>query len=283
MVGKKAMSLPVKIRQNWISEDPEYSIRRQCRLAGISRNNFYYAPVVESKETLDLMSLIDERYLNRPDYGSPRMTDWLQDQGYGVNRKRVARLMRLMGLQAITPGPDTSKPCTAHKVYPYLLRGVAITHPNQVWSTDITYIPMKGGFLYLTAVIDWFSRYVLSWELSNSMESHFCVVALERAMSRGVQPQIFNTDQGSQFTSKEFTEVLQSHEVAISMDGKGRALDNVFIERLWWTVKYEDIYPKDYLDGKSLSDGLTAYFRYYNEERKHSKLDNQTPGQVYLN
>ena len=277
------MSLPVQTRQNWISEDPEYSIRRQCRLAGISRNSFYYEPMVESEENLRLMRLIDKRYLDRPDYGSPRMTDWLQDQGYAVNRKRVARLMQLMGLQAITPGPHTSKPGIGHKVYPYLLRGVAITHPNHVWSTDITYIPMKAGFLYLTAVIDWYSRYVLSWELSNSMDSHFCVVALERAMSRGSQPQIFNTDQGSQFTSKEFTEVLKSRDIAISMDGKGRALDNVFIERLWWTVKYEDIYAKDYLDGKSLFDGLTAYFRYYNEERKHSNLDKQTPAQVYLN
>ena len=257
------MSLPVETRQNWISQDSEYSIRRQCRLAGISRNRFYYEPVVESEENLHLMRLIDERYLTRPDYGSPRMTDWLQGQGHTVNRKRVARLMHLMGLQAITPGPHTSKPGAGHKVYPYLLRGVEITHPNQVWSTDITYIPMKHGFLYLTAVIDWFSRYVLSWELSNSMDCHFCVVALERAMSRGGQPQIFNTDQGAQFTSNEFTEVLKSHDIAISMDGKGRALDNVFIERLWWTVKYEEIYPKDYLDGKSLFDGLTAYFRYY--------------------
>ena len=277
------MSLPVQTRQNWISEDPGYSIRRQCPLAGISRNSFYYEPMVESEENLHLMGLIDKRYLDRPDYGSPRMTDWLQDQGYVVNRKRVARLMQLMGLQAITPGPHTSKPGSGHKVYPYLLRGVAITHPNQVWSADITYIPMKRGFLYLTAVIDWFSRYVLSWELSNSMDSHFCVVALERAMSRGVQPDIFNTDQGSQFTSKDFTEVLHSGNISISMDGKGRALDNVFIERLWWTVKYEDIYAKDYLDGKSLFDGLTTYFRYYNEERKHSKLDKQTPAQVYFN
>ena len=176
------MSLPVQTRQNWLSEDPEYSIRHQCRLAGISRTSLYYEPMVGSEENLRLMRLIDKRYLDRPDYGSPRMTDWLQDQGYAVNRKRVARLMNLMRLQAITPGPHTSKPGRGHKVYPYLLRGVSITHPNQVWSTDITYIPMKGGFLYLTAVIDWFSRYVLSWELSNSMDSHFCIVALERAM-----------------------------------------------------------------------------------------------------
>jgi len=276
------MSLPVQTRQNWVLEGTNYSIRRQCRLAGISRNSVYYKPITESEENLQLMRLIDEQYLNRPYYGSPRMTDWLREKGHAVNRKRVARLMRLMGLQAITPGPHTSKPMAGHKVYPYLLRGVDITHPNQVWSTDITYIPMRHGFLYLTAVIDWFSRYVLSWELSNTMDCQFCIVALERAMDRDVEPEIFNTDQGSQFTSNEFTQVLQSREIAISMDGKGRALDNVFIERLWWTVKYEEIYPKEYLDGESLFNGLDKYFRYYNEERKHSKLDKQTPAEVYF-
>lgn len=277
------MSLPMQTRQGWVSEDIDYSIRRQCRLAGISRNCVYYKPVPESEENLQLMRLIDERYLHRPYYGSPRMTDWLRDKGYAVNRKRVARLMRLMGLKAITPGPHTSQPNPEHKVYPYLLEGLQIKHPNQVWSTDITYIPMRHGFLYLTAVIDWFSRYVLSWELSNSMESQFCVVALERAMNTDTQPEIFNTDQGSQFTSREFTQVLHRRNIAISMDGKGRALDNVFIERLWWTVKYEEVYPKEYLDGKSLFNGLEAYFRYYNQERKHSKLDKQTPAQVYFN
>ena len=211
------------------------------------------------------------------------MRDHLVKQGFSVGRHQVRKLYQLMGIQSVSPGPHTSQPNKQHPVFPYLLREPDITHAHQVLSTDITYIPMKGGFLYLTAVIDWYSRYVLSWELSNSMDSHFCVVALERAMSRGGQPQIFNTDQGSQFTSKEFTEVLQSRDIAISMDGKGRALDNVFIERLWWTVKYEDIYPKDYLDGESLFDGLTAYFRYYNEERKHSKLDKQIPAQVYFN
>jgi putative transposase len=277
------MSLPVHTRQNWIETDINYSIRRQCRLAGLSRNCVYYQPVVENEENLHLMRLMDEQYLKRPYYGSPRMTDWLREQGYVVNRKRVSRLMRIMGLQAITPGPHTSKPGRGHTVYPYLLKGLEITRPNQVWSTDITYIPMRHGYLYLTAVIDWYSRYVLSWEISNSMDSGFCIVALERAMESAAQPEIFNTDQGSQFTSKEFTQVLQRSNIAISMDGKGRAVDNVFIERLWWTVKYEEVYPKEYADGESLHHGLEAYFSYYNQERKHSKLDKRTPADVYYN
>ena len=283
MAGKKVISLPVQTRQKWICQEGDYSLRRQCRLAGISRNNVYYKPVVESAENLKLMRLIDKCYLKHPYYGSPRMTDWLCDQGYRVSRKRVVRLMRIMGLQAITPGPHTSKPACGHKVYPYLLKDLEITHPNQVWSTDITYIPMRHGYLYLTAVIDWYSRYVLSWELSNTIDSGFCVTALERAMSSDAEPEIFNTDQGSQFTSTEFTGVLKSRDIAISMDGKGRALDNVFIERLWWSVKYEDVYPKDYEDGESLFNGLDAYFRYYNQERKHSKLDKRTPAEVYFN
>ena len=276
------MILPLATRQSWIAGDSRYSIRRQCRLAGVSRSRFYYRPVKQTEENLEMMRLIDERYLQRPEYGYPRMTDWLNEQGYAVNHKRVARLMRLMGLQAITPGPHTSKPSPGHKVYPYLLRGVAITHPNQVWSSDITYIPMRGGFLYLTAVIDWFSRYVLSWELSNSMDTQFCLVALERAMENDAWPQIFNTDQGSQFTCNEFTKALLDRDIKISMDGRGRALDNVFIERLWWTLKYEEIYPKEYSDGESLFHGLDAYFRYYNYERAHSKLDKQTPSEVYF-
>lgn len=226
------------------------------------------------------MRLIDERYLRYPDYGSPRMTDWLKAQGYQVNHKRVERLMKLMGLQAITPGPHTSRPNPAHPVFPYLLNDVAIKRRNQVWSADITYIPMRRGFLYLVAVIDWWSRYVLAWELSNSMDSSFCVDALQKALLVA-SPEIFNTDQGSQFTSQEFTGVLQENEIAISMDGKGRALDNVFIERLWWTVKYEDVYPKAYSDGIELYHGLTRYFRYYNEERGHSSLDKRTPAEVY--
>jgi putative transposase len=282
MVGKKTMSLPVSDRRNWVEADSNYSIRRQCKLAGISRTPFYYEAVPESEENLLLMRLIDERYMCHPEYGVPRMTDWLCDQGEHVNHKRVARLMQLMGLQAITPGPHTSKPTKGHKIYPYLLRNVDITSVNQVWSTDITYIPMRSGFMYLTAVIDWYSRYVLSWELSNSMDSDFCVSALKQALSDYGNPDIFNTDQGAQFTSKEFTGVLLDQEILISMDGRGRALDNVFIERLWWTVKYENIYPKDYDNGHSLYSGLDRYFSYYNEERKHSKLDKKTPSKIFF-
>lgn len=250
-------------------------------MAGLSRTSFYYEPVPESDENLMLMRLIDEQYMRHPEYGSPRMTDWLSDQGHAVNNKRVARLMRLMGLQAITPGPHTSKPSSNHKIYPYLLRGVKINKTNQVWSTDITYIPMWKGFMYLVAVIDWYSRYVITWEISNSMENSFCVCALEKALGKGT-PSTFNTDQGSQFTSHEFVDKLLSKDILVSMDGRGRALDNVFIERLWWTVKYENIYPKDYTDGKTLYEGLKKYFRYYNEERKHSSLDKRTPAEVFF-
>ena len=227
------------------------------------------------------MRLIDEQYMRHPEFGYPRMTGWLRDEGYEVNHKRVARLMRCMGLQAITPGPHTSKPAPDHKIYPYLLKNVEIERVNQVWSTDITYIPMRYGYMFLTAVIEWYSRYVLAWELSNTLESQFCVAALEHALAQGT-PEIFNTDQGSQFTSKDFTDVLLDREIAISMDGKGRALDNVFIERLWWTVKYEEVYPKDYSDGHTLYAGLDVYFDYYNNERKHSALDRRTPAEVFM-
>ena len=228
-----------------------------------------------------LMRLIDEQYIKHPEFGVPRMTRWLrEDEGHEVNHKRIAGLMQKMGLQAITPGQHTSKPTPGHRIYPYLLRKVKIERVNQVWSTDITYIPMRHGFMYLAAVIDWRSRYVLSWELSNTMENMFCVDALEGALRLG-QPEIFNTDQGAQFTSEAFTGVLLAKEIAISMDGRGRALDNVFIERLWWTVKYENVYPKDYADGHALHRGLGRYFDYYNNERKHSELDNATPGEVF--
>lgn len=227
------------------------------------------------------MRLIDEQYMRHPEFGYPRMTDWLQGEGHAVNHKRVALLMQRMGLQAITPGSHTSKPATGHKIYPYLLRNVDIERVNQVWSTDITYIPMRHGFMYLVAVIDWYSRYVLAWALSNTMESVFCVDALKIAMTKGT-PEIFNTDQGSQFTSEAFVGVLLDKEIAISMDGRGRALDNVFIERLWWTVKYEEVYPKAYNDGHALYHGLATYFDYYNNERKHSALDKHTPCDVFL-
>jgi len=278
---KKAISLPVSSRRGWVKPDPGYSIRRQCRLAGVTRSGFYYQPVPETNENLFLMRLIDEQYMRHPEFGYPRMTDWLRDQGHCVNRKRVARLMQRMGLQAITPGPHTSKPAPGHKVYPYLLRDVEIERVNQVWSTDITYIPMQRGFMYLSAVIDWYSRFVLSWELSNSLDSLFCIAALEQSLEQGI-PEIFNTDQGSQFTSDAFTGVLLDKQIALSMDGRGRAIDNVFIERLWWTLKYEDVYPKAYSDGHSLYRGLDAYFDYYNCERKHSALDKQTPAEVFM-
>ena len=268
-------------RRNWIEADRHYSFRRQCRLAGLSRSVIYYDPVPESAENLLLMRLIDKQYMEHPEYGYPRMTDWLGQQGYTVNHKRVARLMRMMGLQAITPGPHTSKPAPGHKIYPYLLRGVAIERVNQVWGTDITYIPLQKGFMFLTAVIDWYSRYVLAWELSNTLEGSFCVSALEQSLMVG-KPEVFNTDQGSQFTSDAFTKVLQGKQISISMDGRGRALDNVFTERLWWTVKYEEVYPKDYADGQALHYGLERYFEYYNHERSHSALDKKTPAEVFF-
>ncbi len=280
MARKKTLSLSAATRLGWVEPDPKYSIRRQCRLAGVPRSNYYYQPAEESEKNLRLMRLIDEEYMRHPEFGSPRMTDWLRDEGHRVSPKRVARLMRKMGIQAITPGPHTSKPSPKNKIYPYLLRGAEIERVNQVWSTDITYVPMRGGYMYLTAVIDWHSRFVISWELSNSMESGFCVAALSRSLSCGT-PEIFNTDQGSQFTSSDFTSVLLDRDIAISMDGRGRALDNVFVERLWWTVKYEEIYPKGYADGRELYRGLDRYFRYYNEERKHSSLGKRTPAEVF--
>jgi putative transposase len=246
-------------------------------LLHVSRSSAYYAPnTAESAENLTLMRRIDEQYLKTPFYGSPRMTWWLNQQGYGVNLKRVARLMRVMGLQATLPGPHTSRPHPEHVKYPYLLRGMEIGAPCEVWSADITYIPLQRGFMFLVAVIDWFSRYVIAWDVSNTMESGFCVATLKRALKTG-RPSIFNTDQGTQFTSEEFTGTLTQAGVRISMDGRGRALDNVFIERLWRSVKYEDIYLRDYPDGRTLHAGLARYFRFYNYQRPHSALDNRTP------
>jgi len=236
---------------------------------------------MESAENLELMRLIDQLYLRRPFYGSPRMTDWLRDLGWSVGENRIARLMRLMGLQAVVPGPHTSRPSPEHKVYPYLLRGLVIEQADHVWCADITYVPMRKGFLYLVAVMDWFSRYVLAWELSNTLESCFCLEALERALKVS-SPGIFNTDQGSQFTAEAFTERLLSAEIQISMDGRGRAMDNVFVERLWRTVKYEEVYLKDYADGQEARQELGRFFRFYNTERRHQSLDKRTPAEVYF-
>ena len=245
------------------------------------RSNIYYQPVPESPLNLTLMRLIDEQYLKTPFYGYLKMTAYLREiKHYKVNHKRVYRLMRRMGLRSVAPRPKTSGSNPEHKIYPYLLRDVKITRPNQVWSTDITYIPIQRGFMYLVAVIDWYSRFVLSWEISNTLDVDFCLTALERAFEHGT-PEIFNTDQGAQFTANAFTGRLTKAGVRISMDGRGRYVDNIFVERLWRTVKYENIYLSDYDTGLDLFAGLVAYFDFYNHERLHQSLKYKTPAQVY--
>jgi putative transposase len=262
--------------RRWIEpEHPELSIVRQCTLLGLSRSTRYYRPVGESAENLALMRRIDELYLRFPFYGSRKFSELL-----GVNRKRVQRLMRRMGIEAIYPKRRTTWPAAGHQIYPYLLRNVAILRPDQVWSSDITYIPLRHGFLYLVAVMDWYSRYVISWRLSNTLAGSFCLEALDAALVHST-PEIFNSDQGSQFTATAFTSRLESCGVAISMDGRGRAIDNVFIERLWRSVKYEEVYLKDYADGWQAEASLAAYFHFYNHERIHQALDYRTPAAVY--
>jgi putative transposase len=261
-------------------EHPELSVRRQCELLGLNRSTFYYEPTGAASEDLRLMRLIDEQYTAYPFYGSRKMTEWLTRQGEEVNRKRVQRLMRVMGLEAIYPKPRLSVAGRGHKIYPYLLRGVKIERPDQVWSTDITYVPMPSGFMYLAAVIDWYSRYVIAWRLSNTLDGGFCVEMLEEALRSG-SPEVFNTDQGAQFTAEAFTGRLLSAGVAVSMDGRGRALDNVFVERLWRTVKYEDIYIRGYETVAELLRGLMRYFAFYNQERLHQSLGYEVPAEVY--
>ena len=251
------------------------SVRRQCQLLGLHRATFYREPAAESSANLALMRRIDEQYMQTPFYGSRRMAEVLGTRRRPLNRKRVQRLMRIMDLVAIYPRPSTTRRDSSHKIYPYLLRNLKIERPNQVWSCDITYIPMPSGFMYLTAVIDWYSRFVLSWRLSNTLDSDFCVAALEAACRRQ-RPEIFNTDQGVQFTSRAFTSRLESWGVAISMDGRGRALDNVFIERLWWSVKYESIYLHEFGTVPALQQGLERYFHFYCHERPHQALDYRT-------
>ena len=251
------------------------SLRRQCELLGLARGSWYYEPAGETAVNLKLMRRIDKLYLKRPYFGSRRIAD-----EFDVNRKRVQRLMRVMGLEAIYPKPRTTVRCPEHKIYPYLLRNVEIERPNHVWSTDITYIPMRGGYVYLTAVIDWYSRYVLSWRLSNTLDGAFCIAALEEALAINT-PEIFNTDQGVQFTSMAFTSCLESRGVAISMDGRGRALDNVFVERLWRTVKYEEVYIKDYEDAWQAEANLRDFFEFYCYGRRHQSLNKRTPAEVY--
>jgi putative transposase len=269
------------VRRGWIeSETSKLSVARQCALAGLARSTWYYEPVGESAENLELMRVIDELHTGAPVYGSPKMTEALRRLGWEVNHKRVERLMRAMGLRALSPRLSLSRPGAVCRKYPYLLAGMKIERPDQVWATDITYIRMARGFLYLVAVMDWFSRYVLAWELSNSLEVGFCLDALNRAL-RQAKPEIFNTDQGSQFTSLEFTGRLESEGIAVSMDGRGRCFDNIFVERLWRTVKYEEVYLKDYASGLEAMESLEAYFEFYNRRRLHQSLDYRTPQEVY--
>lgn len=258
-------------------------MRRQCELLRLSRSTLYYLPAEVSAEEVALMKTIDQIYTKRPFYGSRRIVLELGELGHDVNRKRVQRLMRQMGLQAMVPGPHTSKPHPAHKVYPYLLRRLDVTRPNQVWATDITYIPLESGWGYMVAVIDWYSRAVLAWQLSNTMTVDFCIDALQDALSHHGTPEIFNSDQGAQFTSPEFTGVLEREGVAISMDGKGRATDNIFIERLWRSLKYEDVYLRGYATLAEARSGIAAWIRFYNKIRPHQALDNRTPMEIYSN
>ena len=262
-------------------DHPRLSIVRQCNLLSITRSAYYYQPTGESALNLELMRLIDEQYLETPWYGARQMARHLRRLGYGVSRTRIGRLMRLMGLSAIYQKPNTSKPHPQHKIYPYLLRGMTIDKPNQVWCADISYIPMRRGFLYLVAIMDWASRKVLSWRLSNTMEADFCVAALEEALARYGKPEIFNTDQGSQFTSDAFTDVLKDVGVRISMDGKGRWMDNVMIERLWRSLKYECIYLHAFETGSEARQGLKHWIDFYNTRRPHSSLDDKTPDEAY--
>lgn len=265
--------------------EPEHevlSIRQQCELLKLNRSSAYYQAATESPLNLKLMHLIDRKYTERPIYGSRRMTAYLcKDEKIPVNRKRVQRLMRLMGLQGVAPGKKKKVDGKEHRIYPYLLKDVPIVRHDQVWSTDITYVPIVGGFMYLVAIIDWFSRYVLSWTISNTMDVTFCMETLEESLRLDRRPEIFNTDQGSQFTSHEFTGRLKEENITISMDGKGRCFDNIFVERLWRSVKYEDIYLKNYENGHELYRGLEQYFWFYNYERRHQSLNYQTPAEVY--
>jgi putative transposase len=259
---------------------PSISVSRQCELLGLSRSSFYYRSQGVGERDLWLMRFLDEQYTRTPFYGSRRMTAWLRSMGYEINRKKVVRLMREMGLETIYPKPRLSVGDKEHKVYPYLLRGLIIGRADQVWCADITYIRLRKGFIYLVAIMDWFSRYVLAWEISNSMEAEFCVWALERALKCG-KPDIFNTDQGVQFSSERFVQVLEFNEILVSMDGRGRVLDNIFIERLWRAVKYEEVYLHEYESVREAVEGLRRYFEFYNHQRFHQALEYKTPAEVY--
>ena len=264
-------------------KDSDLSINRQCYLLGLQRSSYYRPSVVtsESNENLELMRLIDEEFLRHPFYGSRKMRDYLNRQGFSVNRKRVQRLMRLMGIESVAPKPNTSRPSREHKIYPYLLKKLSITEPDHVWCSDITYIRLANGFVYLTAVMDWASRYVLSWEVSVTKDDDFCVNALKSALRKHNSPEIFNTDQGSQYTGNAFTGTLKERGIKISMDGKGRCMDNIFIERLWRSVKYEKIFLEEFETVTELIAGLKEYFEFYNFERPHQSFSGKTPAEVY--
>jgi putative transposase len=259
------------------------SVRVQCELLGLNRSSYYYEPSPESPENLRLMLAIDRLHLEHPVYGSPRITAWLRRQGWQINRKRVVRLMQIMDLETIYPRGSTSQPSPGHRIYPYLLRGKEISGPDQVWCADVTYVPMEAGFMYLVAVMDWWSRFVLAWRLSNTLEVGFCVDAWHGALGEGRRiPDISNTDQGSQFTSQGYVNAIEESGAQISMDGKGRCMDNIFIERLWRSLKYEDIYLREYRDGHGLHQGMKAWFKHYNQDRPHQALGYATPAEVYF-
>jgi putative transposase len=264
------------------SDHPRISTARQCRLRGLPRSTYYHQRRPMPPNDLGLMRKIDEIYTAHPEFGSRQLARFLRRQGYSVNRKRIQRLMRLIGLEAIYQKPNLSRPHPEHRIYPYLLRHLKVDRPNQVWAADVTYIPVEGGFLYLCAVIDWYSRAVLAWELSNTLDASFCVAALRGALAKYGIPEIFNTDQGCQFTSEEFTALLLALKVKLSMDGKGRCLDNVFVERLWRTVKWDEVYRKSYCSQIDAHANLDRFFRFYNEERPHSSFPGDvTPMEVY--
>ena len=273
---------PLTERKGMIQKDhSDLSLVQQCDLLSIHRSGLYYIPCAESEENLAIMRLLDEQYFKTPFYGIRRLTAWLVELGYNVNRKRVKRLMGIIGWQTIFRGYSTSEPNKEHKVYPYLLKGLVISRPNQVWATDITYVPMKKGFMYLCAIIDIHTRYVVNWSISNTMTAEWCTEVLKEAIDKHGKPEMHNSDQGSQFTSEEFTKCLKGHDIQISMDGKGRAIDNIYVERLWRSVKYEHVYLHTPADGIALYEGLSSYFTFYNRQRLHQSLDYLAPEVLY--
>ncbi len=274
----------MRARRDWVNADEPLSLSRQCSLSGVARSGVYAQryPITVDQEDQLLLREIDSEYTRHPFYGSRKMVVYLRSMGHNINRKRVQRLMGILGLAGMAPGPSTSRSHPAHAVYPYLLRGLAVVKPNQVWSTDITYIRLAHGFVYLVAIIDWYSRKVLAWQVSNTLDGSFCIECLESALQKYGTPEIFNTDQGCQFTATAFTDLLKEHGIQISMDGRGRALDNIFVERLWRSLKYEDVYLKCYANVPGLMLGLSQYFLFYNTERSHQALGYRTPDEVYL-